>query len=88
MWGLWAGVLAPTPQVPLSIRPGPAAKGPTTNSIASDRLVVWLLVESGSRCQSWAWTVAAAGRVPPWRLFLPLPIVGWSCQGREPCPAQ
>ena len=28
--------------------------------MASERLVVWLLVESGSRYQSWAWTTAAA----------------------------
>jgi hypothetical protein len=29
-------------------------QGWTTNSIASDRLVVWFEVESGSRYQSWA----------------------------------
>src|SRR5688572_7118557 len=37
-----------------------AGYGPTPNSTASDRLVVWLLVLAGSRYQSWAWTVAPA----------------------------
>ena len=37
---------------------GLAPQGATPNSTASDRLVVWLEVESGSRYQSWAWTVA------------------------------
>src|SRR5688572_6186800 len=38
----------------------PYSYGDTPNSTASDRLVVWLLVLSGSRYQSWAWTTAAA----------------------------
>ncbi len=33
-------------------------QGPTGNSMAPDRLVVWLLVLKGSRNQSWAWTTA------------------------------
>jgi len=35
-------------------------QGPTVNSVAFERLVVWFEVFSGSRYQSWAWTVAPA----------------------------